>query len=405
MIKIVDAIMGTGKSSAAVTYMNDHPEQKFVYITPYLDEARRIAEACPALNFKQPRRMAEHHGSKILHTAELIREGENVASTHAAFKSYTPEMLDDIRRHGYTLIADEVFDVLQNVDVCSDDVRVLMDAHRIRQRSDGSFETVGEIPQNGLFAQILRAMSEHTFYPIDGADGDTLFYWLLPKDLLLAFRDVFVLTYLFEGQDLRYYLDMEHVRYTYAGVEREGDTYRFRDGPSYIPDYARHLRDYIHILDRPKLNAVGDGRTALSMNWCRNNAEGVEELRKNLYNYFNHLSDGNAGERMWGSFVCAEHRLRGKGYSLGFIPFNERATNKYRDRSVLAYCANVFMNTGEKMFYTRRGVDVNEDVYALSVMVQWIWRSAIRDGKEIQLYVPSQRMRDLLTDWMDRLAA
>ena len=62
------------------------------------------------------------------------------------------------------------------------------------------------------------------------------------------------------------------------------------------------------------------------------------------------------------------------------------------------------MNVGQKIFYENNGVDVNEDAYALSIMVQWIWRSAIRDGNEIWLYVPSKRMRDLLTNWMEEVS-
>jgi hypothetical protein len=37
-------------------------------------------------------------------------------------------------------------------------------------------------------------------------------------------------------------------------------------------------------------------------------------------------------------------------------------------------------------------------------MIQWIWRSAIRDGEEVYLYIPSKRMRTLLTDWMDNIS-
>ena len=43
---------------------------------------------------------------------------------------------------------------------------------------------------------------------------------------------------------------------------------------------------------------------------------------------------------------------------------------------------------------------MEEDAYALSELIQWIFRSAIRDGKEIWLYIPSKRMRNLLIDWI-----
>jgi len=38
-------------------------------------------------------------------------------------------------------------------------------------------------------------------------------------------------------------------------------------------------------------------------------------------------------------------------------------------------------------------------------MIQWIWRSAIRDGKEIWVYIPSRRMRELLKKWLLELSS
>ena len=68
------------------------------------------------------------------------------------------------------------------------------------------------------------------------------------------------------------------------------------------------------------------------------------------------------------------------------------------------YVANLFMNVNEKKFYNLHGIEVDEDMYALSIMVQWIWRSAIRDGNEVYLYIPSRRMRELLIGWIDSVS-
>ena len=43
----------------------------------------------------------------------------------------------------------------------------------------------------------------------------------------------------------------------------------------------------------------------------------------------------------------------------------------------------------------------NEDIWALSELIQWLFRSAIREEKEVNLYMPSSRMRSLLKDWLD----
>ena len=67
----------------------------------------------------------------------------------------------------------------------------------------------------------------------------------------------------------------------------------------------------------------------------------------------------------------------------------------------MIYLDNQFMNVGEKTFYHKHGIEADNDMYALSIMVQWIWRSAIRDGDEIYLYIPSRRMRTLLENWIE----
>ncbi|GED72543.1 hypothetical protein BRE01_62450 [Brevibacillus reuszeri] len=52
-------------------------------------------------------------------------------------------------------------------------------------------------------------------------------------------------------------------------------------------------------------------------------------------------------------------------------------------------------------FFHDKGVKVNEDLFATSEMLQWLWRSAIREGREITLYIPSSRMRRLLINWLN----
>jgi len=43
-----------------------------------------------------------------------------------------------------------------------------------------------------------------------------------------------------------------------------------------------------------------------------------------------------------------------------------------------------------------RGVrsQLDEELYALSELVQWMFRSAIREKKDVHLYLPSYRMRE-----------
>ena len=79
---------------------------------------------------------------------------------------------------------------------------------------------------------------------------------------------------------------------------------------------------------------------------------------------------------------------------------NIRATNDYKDTYVLAYCCNRYIKPTIGLFFSKRNIIINQDKYALSEMLQWIWRSRIREGKPINIYIPNKRMRKLLIDYL-----
>ena len=83
------------------------------------------------------------------------------------------------------------------------------------------------------------------------------------------------------------------------------------------------------------------------------------------------------------------------------LPCNTRATNEYKNCFNLAYCCNRYISPDYINYFQTHNVNVDENLFALSELLQWIWRSAIREGKSINLYIPSSRMRNLLTNWLN----
>lgn len=397
--------MGSGKSSAAITYMNENPDKKFIYITPYLEEARRIMSACNNIQLLEPKRDSEHNGSKTLYAKDMIDRGESIASTHQAFRLYTDDMLDMIRDQNYTLIMDETVEIIEQVDMNCGDIEVLIEGGHLELGEDGYYRRTDKDYKGEHFKALLR--SAHTrdmFISKNSVRGDYRFYcWKLPPSFVKAFNDVIVLTYLFEGQPLCWFFRMHGIQYEKIGVSFDGDTYRFCDRIDYIPEYVLNLPEMIDVCDNRRMNAIGNSRYALSATWYSRKSSEIEQLKKNLTNYFRNINRGiGKDKRMWATYGANESKIKGDGYSKGHVSFNERATNNYKNKTVLAYCVNVFLHIGHKMFYRDHNVEIDEEMYALSTMIQWIWRSAIRDGKQIHIYVPSRRMRTLLTDWIDR---
>lgn len=407
LIKVCDAIMGSGKTSAAIDYMNTHYDQKFIFITPYLDEAKRIKDGCPNVDFVEPSaKLSTYKYQKGIHTAKLIDDGRNIATTHQAFAGYTKEMIKRISEQGYTLIIDESINVLEPFEYSPEDLRVAVDAGLVKY-NDGVFELVKKDYNGIMFHDLFRMLESKQLRTAEG-DGVGIkkqLCWTLPKELLASFRNIFILTYLFEAQSICYLLKLYGMGYEKIGVARTADGgFRFGRYNEYVPEYVSSIGDYIHILDKNKLNAIGDDEFSLSATWFRTKADQQERLKNNTVNFFmNICKESAASERMWSTYKAGYGKVKGKGYTKGFLEFNARATNSYRNKKYLAYLANVFVNLNEKMFFREYGVEVDDDLYATSVMIQWIWRSAIRDGKEVYIYLPSRRMRNLLTDWIDSL--
>ena len=406
MVKVCDAVMGAGKSSATITYINEHPDKKYIYITPYLDEATRIKKACPALSFREPEKKSEHHGSKTLHTKTLVERGRNISTTHRAFAYYSHELLDLIKGKGYTLIIDENVDVMEPLDEDVSDVQLIIDAGYIEEAKNGVYRLAKDVYKGKKHSDLFKMLKSRDLIKTTNEDGSASYYfWRFPPELITAFDEVFILTYLFDGQAIRHFLKLNDIPYEHIGVEyTDAGIYRFCESLDYAPAYVKELKKKIHILDNPKLNSIGNDYFALSGRWFDKPKSDIPQLKSNLYNYFRHICPSRVEDKMWGTFADAEYSIRGKGYSKSYLVFNMKATNKYGGRTVLAYCSNVFMNVGQKIFYHNNGIEVDEDIFALSTLIQWIWRSAIRNGEEIWIYIPSRRMRELLIGWIDEVS-
>lgn len=79
---------------------------------------------------------------------------------------------------------------------------------------------------------------------VDGQKRQKLYYWALPQELLTSFDEVFVLTYLFTGQALCYFMKIYKIPYTYIGVSLKDGVYRFR----IIPIMYRNTQNILKTL-------------------------------------------------------------------------------------------------------------------------------------------------------------
>ena len=148
---------------------------------------------------------------------------------------------------------------------------------------------------------------------------------------------------------------------------------------------------------------MGETTTALSASWYRRERgkDGKHKVvMRNARNFFYRRHGVNSGNALWSVFSEMKRKCSVKDYAKAFCPCNARATNEYGNRHCLAYLLNVYDHPCVVQWFRERGIIVDQDAFALSQLLQWIWRSAIRNDEPVDLYLPSSRMRRLLMHWL-----
>ena len=397
-VRIVDELMGRGKTSSAIRFINESKEdEKFLFITPYLKEVERIKTSCPAKRFKEPCFLK---GRKLEGIKDLINRGENIVSTHALFQKFDLEVIDLCRAKNYTLIMDEVTDVVEKYEISKTDFEMLKEKFISVDESTGLLKWI--YPDEnywGKFSEEKRLCELNSL----AVYGGSIMMWLFPIEVFNAFRKIIIMTYMFDAQIQRYYYDYYKLPYKYMYVTGNSrDTYRFTNDISKRSPEDYNFKKLIHILEDEKLNLIGDREFDVSKSWYdrnKNNAS-ITQLKNNIVNFFIHKRQSRTANNLWTTFKDYKSLLNGNGYGRGYVPLNMRASNKYANKDSVVYPVNRYIDPGIKNFFLKHNVDVDEDGYALSEMLQFIWRSAIRNGREIWVYIPSIRMRNLLKKWI-----
>jgi hypothetical protein len=124
-------------------------------------------------------------------------------------------------------------------------------------------------------------------------------------------------------------------------------------------------------------------------------------IKKNAYNFYRHKAKSSTDKVICTTFKDTEKTLVPKGLKKRLVAINARATNDYAEADTCIYLANRYMNPMIKRFFHSYDIQVNEELFALSELLQWLFRSAIRNDKPINIYIPSSRMRTLLEMYLN----
>jgi hypothetical protein len=372
-INVVDSIMGAGKTSWAIQYMKESPGP-FLYVTPIKTEIERIMKACPEQAFIQPE-IEERVDFKDMKVSRnktnglksLLIEGENIATTHALFRLFDEETIELVRMHGYTLILDEVMDILDPVGKKGDTPQRLIE-HGIVVAEGNP-----RVPGCVKLLPGPKDLAEYDYIKAYARQGrlvgvfNSMLLWLFPVDAFTAFKEIWNLCYLFDGQHQSAYFEIFKDEYDLecqklSVVSRDGRYELTKHDPELDRPFIERARELIRLHEGPQ-NTVGDKqsgrhRQTLSVRWWtdKENAEKWKAVMAATRNWFRSLK-APAGSILWTALKKpVEKGIVPKDFASSYIPLNTRATNLYRERNVVAYLINKFFDPNIGLFFEATGV-------------------------------------------------
>lgn len=467
-IRIVDKPCGYGKSSQI--FKEFDKRENYIAVVPYLSEVTRfITDAQEQSGFilTEPKSSSSN---KSDHCEKLIRAGKSVVCTHAMFHrlgtlaafrteqiksiGFKDGQIGSVEHHylldDYNLIIDEVMDPFQIDQTVR---KVDFDEDYIR---DGFVEVLrdGRVVPTSKWDE-KYANGSKTFCPklYEKAKSgglyrmeDNLFVLTIPTELFLKPKTVIVYTYLSEDSLLLQFLnklqkdrqgtftmEVERLDPNEEAAWREdaANALTVLSIPSIEGQQWNHNAQLKKIKKHSECSSIGHELRKFKdselygvnlqtvMLTCarelwHHNKSGQKPKAGRLAKHtrmFGHASKQETYDEFTDTFV-EEWTTNGAS----FVPNTTRGTNAHIGCTTAVYLYDQHPNP---QLLTFLGMKRNSqealdfyDAYALTELVQWLFRSAIRVGglngsgrayqprRPVTLYMPSQRMRNLLLNWL-----
>lgn len=418
-IKVVDEVMSSGKSYWMLEQMKVWHEEKkfdqFICLSPLLSEVGgepntegkgyiggRIQQQLPDMGFRYPIPL---NGSKTTHIRKLIHQCKNISATHNLFLGMDKECIPLLEQNKNILVIDECLEAYKVFDGIT---KKCLDA----------------LIKVGMFTydqDTLRISYNHEQFPlhlnekfefrdlVSLADTGCVFFvegnilvWEYPVEILQAFDEVWVLTYLFEGSFMSAWCKINNVE-----VEKVTPKLNRTTG-----EVKAYLKDCIVVYDKPDQKRIEN--YSFSQHWWDDSV--VSEVANEISSFLKNAVRKVGAKAEDILITCPkanwEHStnprdkkrplIKGRGYMTATWLYSDaKATNDYADKSVLIYLLGKHPNPLLINFCLSRGVSFDKDTYALSSLLQWIFRGSVRKKEKMTVIIPNKRMRMLFQDWLD----
>lgn len=447
-IEVVESLMGNGKTFATLRYIEqqalDSKEARWIYCTEYLSEIEKRTKDEKSLCRNLWRTPTEDDKTQKFIELLLEPKVQLIAITHALllFASKNSYVNSLIKAKGYNLFLDETIELINPYGGCKvgdfltwqyeGKINVLEPLGKVewvyKDEITGGLDT--------SFKRFSADLQKGNIYC--SVEGKRVALVDIEDEVIFnQFDRVILATYQIEHSMFDAYLKLKGVNRVPCNdvvCSRNNTKDNIR---SLVTQHTKHYKKFKGM--------------SMSSNWWKGEKEGTEKKTKVatvddiklVSNTIRNIGDttgckGNAhmlGFTVPGDKIGAPSNpknISAKGYpstvcfveesstefdpdgkpklvstnekdkaKSTYIPCNSRACEDYKNKVVMIHAFNRFPLQPVTVYLNNRNIEHSSEVFALNELLQWLWRSAIRDGKPITISILSERMRDLFDNWLD----
>ena len=401
-VKLVDYMMGAGKSTGILNWIDANPQNSYIFVSPLLSEVEeggRVHKHLKNVNLEIP---ADNDGTKSESLLNMLKSGDSIACTHSLYLSMTDRHFKELELRDYIVVLDEEVNVIDGFNHYSQsDLHWLLEKEDISVRDeDGMVEWIGsrdKIDKKHKYYSFLQYCDAKALYSTKRSD--TMMVSQLPIKLFEVAKEVIILTYMFKGNVLDCFLKLK-------GFDVEDFSEVICANPN-----KGEIRNLLTII--PPNSKISDYSMSSTW-WGEANARQINDVA----NYIRTTARNNnmaAKDVLWTIPKARAVKQRGQKRNLMtpkaftrdvkeghcYLSATTRATNDFHKKKAMFHCYNRRPLVPVSSYLQDYGCNIDFKVFATAELVQWLWRGCIRDGNPMLIGIGSDRMYNYFMDWLN----
>ena len=384
---LLDAPMGAGKTTAIIKRVKT-TSKKFLIVTPYLTEIERLCTNAGCIT-------PAGKESKQKELLTLAKTQKNICITHSLFAQLTLETLKALE--GYSLIIDEEVSTIEVLSYpegfSKPDIGDLIGAGYLSLNKDTQrLYTTKDKKCVGVLSPLYDCLSSLMVTNDIYMSGET-YICCKKRTVWDCFSDITICIYRLPYSLLSAYCSLNNITTIYQHIENG----EIVEGYSDIkPTNLQRL-----VLYTPqKLDC------SCSLHWYQTHTDDIKTLVSSFNKWRErHIPAEYRKGYFWTTFKAykeAVAKTTKKITTKKFVSCTAKATNAYSGCHVVGVFMQRFLNVPIKQFLSAQGIKVNEEEYALSELLQFVWRSNIRteDTAPVYVFIGSKDLYARLSAWI-----